>query len=167
MTVPLTIAHRESIVSIESMGLDHSIAHARIVVHSNLQCRLAAVGAPFLVEQVRDGLGAECAALVCTAKCDVECWSSKEIEQSEQSRRRATQMSAMESDLSEEVPCCRARREETIAPAVLTRLTFGLCEDLDMSLVLDLLTRVVGASVARDLGRAVDDAHEALRDNDG
>jgi hypothetical protein len=97
------------------------------------------------------------------AKSEVESGGSVQIEESQEPRGSASEMSAMERDLAEEVARGRAHGEQSIASAVLAGFAFLVVECTQVRLVLDLLAFIERPRVARDLGDAVEHAHGRLR----
>ena len=79
--------------------MDDLIADARVVRQRDHHDGPLTVGAAALVEDVSDGLGAERAAVMRIADRRVESGSAVEIEEAEQTRGCATEMSAVERDL--------------------------------------------------------------------
>ena len=64
--------------------MDDLVAHTRIVRQRDADDGLRAVGAAALVEDVRDGLGAERASYVRVANCRVERWRAVQVEEAEE-----------------------------------------------------------------------------------
>src|ERR1700733_4441896 len=127
-------ARDEVVVVVEAVRLDDLVSDARVVGERGKDDGLPAFGAPPLVEDMRDGLGAERATVVRVEEGDVEGDGPVLIEQTEETRGRASEMSTVEGDLPEERLGDRTSREEAILPTVLPSLTFLGRERREMSL---------------------------------
>ena len=156
-------ARDEVVVVVEAVRLDDLVSDAWVVGERGKDDGLLAFSAPPLVEDMRDGLGAERATVVRVEEGDVEGDGPVLIEETEETRGRASEMSTVEGDLPEEGLGGRTNREEAILAPVLPRLTFLGRERREMSLVLNLLACVVRASVASDLDGPIEHAHHDLR----
>jgi hypothetical protein len=156
----------EVVVVVESVWLDDLVSNARVVGERGQDDGLVAVSASPLVEHVSDGLGAEGASLVRVVDGDVEGSRAVLIEEAEKTRGRASEMSAVERDLSEERFGCGTDGEEAILPPVLPGLTFLGRERGEMPLVLDLLACVVRANVTSNLDGTIEHAHHGIRRDD-
>ena len=148
------------------MWLDDLVSNARVVGERGQDDGLVAVSASPLVEHVSDGLGAEGASLVRVVDGDVEGSRAVLIEEAQETRGRASEMSTVERDLPKERPGCGTDGEEAILPTVLPRLPFLGRECGEMPLLLDLLACVVRASVTSNLDRTVEHAHDGIRRDD-
>ncbi len=147
-------AYGEVVVVVEAVGLDDLVSDARVVGERGHDDGLLAIGAPPLVQDVRDGLGAERAAVVRVAEGDVEGNGTVLIEEAEETSGRAAEMSAVESDLPEKRSGGRTDGKEAVLSTVFSCLPLFGGERREMSLVLDLLACIVRASVAGDSRRA-------------
>src|SRR6202453_206800 len=152
----------EVVVVIESMGLDELVTDTRVVGERREDDRLVSDGTPSLVEHVSDGLGTERATLVRVTDGYVERDRAVLVEQAEETRGRTSEMTAVERDFPEERLRGRTDGKEAILSSMLPRLTFFGGERHEVALVLDLLTCIVRANVARDLDGAIEHAHLGL-----
>lgn len=98
------------------MGNDAQVAHARIIGGDLLDRRWRARSAMALVDNVRDGVRGEGSALVSERDGAVERRGAVPVEQAQQPRRGAAEMSAVKRDLAEERLGMWARGTETVAP---------------------------------------------------
>jgi hypothetical protein len=149
-------AHSKVVVVVEAVRLDDLVSNAGVVGGGSNDDGLLAFGAPSLVHDVRDGLGAERAPRVRVVNGDVEGHGPVLIEKAKKTRRRASEMSAMERDLPEK--CFGGGTDPTVFPS----FAFLGGERREMSLVLDLLARVVRARVSSDLDGPIEHAHRGL-----
>jgi hypothetical protein len=166
LTAHLLSLAGEVVVRVEAVRLDDEVANARIVREGDLHDRLDAARAATLIEDVSDGLGAEGSASVRVADRAIERGSTVEIEQTKKAGGCSTEMAAVESDLAEEGLGRRADGEESVSTAMLAPLSLLGGERREMSLVLELLSGVVRARMARDLVGAVENADDRLGGDD-
>jgi hypothetical protein len=111
------------VVVVEAMRLDDLVADARVGAERWGHDGPLTVGAPSLVEHVSHGFGAEGATLVGVADRRVEGVRAVEVEQTQEPRGRAPEVSAMQGDLAEEGLGCGTDGKEAVASAMLCRLS--------------------------------------------
>jgi hypothetical protein len=157
----------EVVVVVEAVGLNDLVADARVVGDRPVDDGLLSVGAPTLVKNVSDGLGAERATRMRVADGHVEGRRTVEVEEAEETGGRASEMSAMERDLPEERLGCWTDGEEAVLPSMLPRLALLGRERLEMALVLDLPMCVVRADVTGDLDGPIEQTDHGLRSDEG
>ncbi|MEI2679840.1 MAG: hypothetical protein V9G29_19395 [Burkholderiaceae bacterium] len=110
-----------------------------------------------MLENVGDRPRREGAALVRLGERGVDLVRTVLVEEVEQARRRASEVSAMERDVAKERLGAGARREEAVATAVAACRSLFVGEAREVRLLLDLLLSVPASYVHRHLAIPVQD----------
>ena len=149
------------------MRRDAEIAHAGGGRQHEVDRGRLPAGAPALIEHMGDGGGADGAAGERFREGGVEGRRADLIEQAQQTRGLAGEQVAANGEGGEERLRLRAGLPEAIAAAQVVGTTLLGDQRREMRVVFDALLAIIAARVARDLGRALEEAHEVFGGDEG
>jgi hypothetical protein len=149
------------------MGRDAQLAHARIIGQHDGDRRRQPAGVAALIEDVRDGDGAEGAPRAGLAEGRIEGAGADLVEEPQQLGRGSGQGLAAEGQCVEEGGGVRAGLPEAIAAPELRRAVLLGDERGQVGIVFNPLSALVAARVAGDLGEAVEDPHDIFGGDEG
>jgi hypothetical protein len=149
------------------VGGDAELAHARILGPDDVDRRRQPARPPALIEEVRDGDGAEGAPGEGLAEGGVERAGAHLVEEPEQLGRWSDQRLAAEGERVEECGGVRAGLAEAITAAECMRAALLGDERGQMGVVVDPLPAIIAARVAGDLPVPVEDPHDLFGGDEG
>ena len=157
----------ERVVGAERVWRDDLIADAGIVGEQVLDGWRCATGSPTLVEHVGDRLRGNGIAIERDGDRGIDLVRAEAIDEMEQPRRRAAEVSAADRDLGKERLGVRAARREAVTAAKLGGASFRFDERREVSGILDRAATVLAARVRGDFDAGVEEPEHRFGGDEG